>query len=118
MDVDEGQAAHHRQLGMAGLYLGDHRRESGEHGDAAVMLGTLECRDCSTVASGRRHCKEAVEGKDFLEKNQVRFCLFEKREEAAEVGPAIGVEREDGEDGGRGLPVISIASRHQSGYLG
>jgi hypothetical protein len=49
-----------------------------------------------------------------LEENQVRAGFLEKGKQTAEVDPAVGIEREEGEDGGCSLPIISIVSRYQN----
>jgi hypothetical protein len=41
-----------------------------------------------------------------LEKNQVRSTVFKERKKASNVSPLIGVEAEDGEKRGQGLPIL------------
>ena len=49
-----------------------------------------------------------------MEEDQVRAGLLEEGKQATKVSPVASIEREEGEDGGHSLPIISIVSRHQN----
>ena len=94
---------------MARVYVRHRRaRDAGEDGDRAAMDGGKE--DLVPTRGGKT--RKGVGERQFLKKNQVWMVLAKECRQAAEIGPFGGVEGEEGKEGGRRLPIISIMRSH------
>ncbi len=106
MDVEERKGANSDQLIPPRLDLLNSGRQAGQGGNDEVFGGVPEGGGREGVAERGRQCRNSIVGENFLKKDQVKLGLLEDGVEAAEVGPLVGVEGEDGKQRGHGLPVI------------
>jgi hypothetical protein len=96
MDVEEGKGTNSDQLGPPRLDLLNSGRQAGQGGDDEVLGGLPEGGGREGVAKRGCQGRNSIVGVNFLKENQVRLGLLEDGVEAAEVGPLVGVEGEDG----------------------
>jgi hypothetical protein len=106
MNVEEGKGANSDQLDPPMLDLLNSGRQARQGGTDEVSGGLPEGGGREGIAKRGRQGRHSIVGTNFLKKNQMRLGFFEDGVEAAKVGPFVGVEREDGEQRGHGLPVI------------
>jgi len=96
MDVEERKGTNSDQLDPPRLDLLNSGRQAGQGGDDEVLGGLPEGGGREGVAKGGCQGRNSIVGVNFLKENQVRLGLLEDGVEAAEVGPLVGVEGEDG----------------------
>ena len=96
MNVEEGKGANSDQLDPPRLDLLDCGRQAGQGGNDEVLGSLPEGGGREGVAKRGCQGRNSIVGVNFLKKDQVRLGLHEDGVEAAEVGPLVGVEGEDG----------------------
>jgi hypothetical protein len=112
VEVKEGEVTKGEQLRVARRGRGDLNRHTREDGNGP--LGPREGGgEEGGVASSSSRLNNGGVGGDLLNKSQVRVVLAKKMRQAGEVGHEVQVEREDGEERARGLPIVPTASLHQ-----
>ncbi len=104
MDVEERKGANSDQLDPPRQDLLNSGRQAGQGGNDEVFGGLPEGGGREGVAERGCQGRNSIVGENFLKENQVRLGLLEDGVEAAEVGPLVGVEGEDGKQRGQRPP--------------